>query len=199
VRVALTGGIATGKSTVARALRDRGVATIDADRLARDAVAPGSPGFDAVVRRFGASIVLPGGELDRAALGRIVFADPAARRDLEGMIHPYVRREIDRFFAERPPGEPGVAEIPLVYETGWSASFDLVIVVACRPATQVQRLRLRDGVLDADAQARLRAQWPIEDKARLADAAVVTEGDLASTEAQTAGLAHWLRARPSPS
>ena len=74
-----------------------------------------------------------------------------------------------------------------------------MIVVACRPATQVQRLRLRDGVLDADAQARLRAQWPIEDKARLADAAVVTEGDLASTEAQTAGLAHWLRARPSPS
>jgi dephospho-CoA kinase len=199
VRVALTGGIATGKSTVARALRDLGVATIDADRLARDAVAPGSPGFEAVVRRFGPSIVVPGGELDRAALGRIVFADAAARRDLEGLIHPYVRREIDRFFAERAPDDPGVAEIALVYETGWSASFDLVIVAACRPATQVQRLRLRDGVIDADAQARLRAQWPIEDKARLADAAVVTEGDLASTQAQTAGLARWLRARPRPS
>jgi dephospho-CoA kinase len=199
VRVALTGGIATGKSTVARVLRDHGVATIDADRLARDAVAPGSAGFAAVVSRFGPAVVRPAGDLDRAALGRLVFADRGAREALEQLIHPYVRVEIDRFFTERRPDDPAVAEIPLVYETGWFTSFDLVIVAACRPETQAQRLRDRDGLADEDARARLAAQWPIADKARLADAVIVTEGERAATEAEVAALARWLRARRRPS
>jgi dephospho-CoA kinase len=202
VRVALTGGIATGKSTVARALRAHAVATIDADRLARDAVAPGTAGLAAVIARFGAGVALPAGDLDRAALGRIVFADRAARADLERIIHPYVRREIDRFVAAHDPPGLAVAEIPLAYETGWFASFDVVVVAACHPRTQERRLRDRDGLTEADARARLRAQWPIADKARLADAVILTDGDLASTEAQVAALVRWLgalRARPRPS
>jgi len=199
VRVALTGGIATGKSVVARALREAGVATVDADRLARDAVAPGSAGLAAVVARFGAGLLGADGTLDRAALGAVVFADAVARRDLERIVHPRVRDGIDRFFAALAPGTSGVAEVPLVYETGWAATFDLVVVVACRPATQRARLMARDGVTADEAERRLRAQWPIEDKIRLADAVVLTEGDLAVTMREAARLASWLRDRWRPS
>lgn len=199
MRVALTGGIATGKSVVARALREAGLATVDADVLARDAVAPGSTGLAAVVTRFGSGIMRADGGLDRAALGALVFADAAARRDLEQIVHPRVRRGIDAFFTTLPPGAPGLAEIPLAYETGWASTFDLVVVVACRPETQRARLMARDGFAAADADRRLAAQWPIGDKVRLADAVVVTDGDMASTLTQAGRLAAWLRGRCRPS
>ena len=199
MRVALTGGIATGKSAVARALREAGVATVDADVLAREAVAPGSPGLAAVVARFGTGIVRSDGTLDRAALAGVVFSDAAARRDLEHIIHPRVRQRVEAFFAALAPGTPGVAEIPLAYETGWASTFDLVVVVACRPETQRARLMARDGSPAADADRRMAAQWPIADKARLADAVVVTDGDMAGTLAQAARLADWLRGRCRPS
>ena len=199
MRVALTGGIATGKSVVARALREAGVATVDADQLARDAVAPSSPGLAEVVTRFGSGIMRADGGLDRAALGALVFADAAARRDLEQIVHPRVRRGIDAFFTTLPPGAPGLAEIPLAYETGWASTFDLVVVVACRPETQHARLMARDGFAAADADRRLAAQWPIGDKVRLADAVVVTDGDMASTLTQAGRLAAWLRDRCRPS
>lgn len=199
MRVALTGGIATGKSVVARALRAAGVATVDADVLARAAVAPGSAGLAAVVARFGDAVLRPDGTLDRAALGAVVFSDAAARRDLERVVHPRVRAGIDTFFATLASGASGVAEIPLVYETGWASTFDLVVVVACRPETQRARLMARDAFTAADADRRLAAQWPISDKVRLADAVVVTDGDLASTLTQTARLAAWLRGRCRPS
>lgn len=199
MRVALTGGIATGKSVVARALREAGVATVDADQLARDAVAPSSPGLAEVVTRFGSGIMRADGGLDRAALGALVFADAAARRDLEQIVHPRVRRGIDAFFTTLPPGAPGLAEIPLAYETGWASTFDLVVVVACRPETQRARLMARDGFAAADADRRLAAQWPIGDKVRLADAVVVTDGDMASTLTQAGRLAAWLRGRCRPS
>lgn len=199
MRVALTGGIATGKSVVARALRAAGIATVDADVLARDAVAPGSDGLVAVTARFGGGVVRADGSLDRAALGAQVFADPEARRDLEHIVHPRVRRGIDAFFSTLSPGAPGLAEIPLAYETGWASTFDLVVVVACRPDTQRARLMARDGFTAADADRRLAAQWPIADKVRLADAVVVTDGDMASTLTQAARLAVWLRDRCRPS
>ncbi len=199
MRVALTGGIATGKSVVARALREAGLATVDADVLARDAVAPGSTGLAAVVARFGAGVVRADGSLDRAALGALVFADAAARRDLEHIVHPRVRHGIDAFFRALPSGAPGLAEIPLAYETGWASTFDLVVVVACRPETQRARLMARDGFTAADADRRLAAQWPIADKVRLADAVVVTDGDMASTLGQAGRLAAWLRGRCRPS
>ena len=199
MRVALTGGIATGKSVVAGLLRDRGFPVIDADRAARDAVAPGTPGLQEVVTRFGRGVLRPDGGLDRQALGRLVFADGEARRALEALLHPRVRAAIDGFFAQLPDGAPGVAEIPLAYETGWGARFDCVVVVACRPETQRARLMARDGLTREEAEQRLAAQWPIADKVRLADAVVLTDGDLQSTVTQTDRLAGWLRGRSRPS
>jgi dephospho-CoA kinase len=199
VRVALTGGIATGKSVVGRGLRDHGVATIDADQVAREAVAPGSPGLEAVVARFGAGILDADGALDRRALAALVFDDRAARADLERLVHPRVRAGIDAFFADLPRGTAGVAEIPLVYETGWATTFELVVVVACHPGTQRARLMARDRLDAADADRRLAAQWPIDHKVRLADAVVMTDGDMAATLRQAARLAAWLRARCRPS
>lgn len=195
VRIALTGGIATGKSVVAGELRAAGVATVDADVLARDAVAPGSAGLAAVVARFGAGVLTAEGALDRPALGRLVFADAAARRDLERLLHPLVRQGIEAFFAALPPALPGVAEVPLLYETGWVRTFDVAVVTACRAATQRARLMARDGLTAAAADQRLAAQWPIADKARLADAVVMTDGPLADTRTQARRLAGWIRDR----
>lgn len=198
-RIALTGGIATGKSVVGRALREAGILTIDADVLAREAVRPGTPGLAAVVARFGRGVLAPDGQLDRPALATVVFADAQARRDLERIVHPLVRAGIDAFFAAVPAGAVGVAEVPLLYETGWVAAFDLALVAACRAATQRARLMARDQLTAAAADARLAAQWPIDHKARLADGVVVTEGDMAATLAQAERLAHWLRGRSNPS
>jgi dephospho-CoA kinase len=190
-RVALTGGIATGKSTVAATLRARGVPVVDADLLAREAVAPGSDGLRAVVARFGPGVLQADGTLDRPGLGRVVFADAAARRDLERIVHPRVRTAVAAFFAGA-SAAAAVAEIPLVYESGWFRDFDAVVVVACHPHEQRRRLMARDGLDAAAAQARLDAQWPIGDKARLADRVIVTDGALADTTRQAGQLADWL-------
>ena len=195
MRIALTGGIATGKSVVARELHVEGIATIDADRLAREVVRPGSAGLAAVVTRFGPGVVAPDGSLDRSALARVVFADAAARRELEGLVHPLVRQGIEAFYGALPRGVPGVAEVPLLYETGWVRTFDVAVVTACRATTQRARLMARDGLSAAAADQRLAAQWPIDDKARLADAVVMTEGSLSETRAQARRLAAWLRGR----
>lgn len=199
MRIALTGGIATGKSVVARLLEAHGFPVIDTDQVARDVVAPGTEGLAAVVGRFGAGVRRDDGALDRPALAAIVFADPAARRDLEGLLHPRIRRAVEAFFAERPADQASVAEIPLAYEAGWGATFDVVVVVACHPDTQRARLMARDGLGAEAAGQRLAAQWPIADKVRLADAVVMTDGDMASTVAQTARLVDWLRGRRRPS
>src|SRR3954464_11026328 len=167
-RIALTGGIATGKSHVRAAFEALGVPTIDADVLARQAVAPGTPGLAAVVRRFGADVLNVTGALDRRALASIVFADAAARRDLEAIIHPAVQRAIDEWFTtiDRGAHPFALADIPLLYETGRQGAFDAVIVVACEPETQVRRLMARDAVSESQARQRLAAQLPIEDKIR---------------------------------
>lgn len=191
-RVALTGGIATGKSTVAAVLRARGVPVVDADDLARTAVTPGSEALRAVVARFGPGVLAADGTLDRVGLGRIVFADPVGRRDLERIVHPGVRAGIAAFFSAQRDRAAAVAEIPLVYESGWQPGFDAVVVVACHPRVQLARLRARDRFDDGQARARLAAQWPIEDKARLADRVVLTTGSLEDTARQAEALARWL-------
>ena len=190
--VALTGGIATGKSTVAAGLRARGVPVVDADQLARAAVAPGSAGLREVIARFGPGVVAADGGLDRAGLGRIVFADAAARHDLERIVHPRVRAEVAAFFSAAGDVPAAVAEIPLVYESGWHRAFDAVVVAACHPRLQLARLRARDRLDEGEARARLAAQWPIEDKARLADRVILTGGTLEDTARQTEALAGWL-------
>ena len=182
-RVALTGGIATGKSTILERLQARGAPVIDADRLAREVVLPGSPAFDAIVSRFGRGVIATSGGLDRRELGEAVFADAAARLDLEGIIHPEVYARIQAWFAhlDAQGAAFGVADIPLLFETGHETDFDWVVVAACAPATQRARLMKRDRLTEAQADARLAAQWPLERKIDLADEVIWTDGPLADT------------------
>lgn len=183
-RVALTGGIATGKSYVRAQLAALGVPTIDADTLARDAVAPGTPGLAAVARRFGPGVLAPDGSLDRRRLGSLVFADPQARRDLEAIVHPVVRAAIDHWFSLLPPHHRvAVADVPLLYETGREQAFDAVIATVCPPEVQVKRLRER-GLSEADARQRLDAQLPAADKAARATYVIRTDGSFDDTDAR---------------
>lgn len=185
LRVALTGGIATGKSYCLAQFAALGTPVIDADRLARDVVAPGSPALEAVIARFGRSILQPDGSLNRAALGRIVFSDRAARADLEAIVHPEVYRRISEWFASRPPTTRlAMADIPLLFETGHNHDFDRIIVAACDPVVQLRRLMSRDGLDEAAARARLDAQWPIEEKVARASYVIRTDGTTADTDAQ---------------
>lgn len=185
VRIALTGGIASGKSHVLAAFARRGVPTIDADVLARDAVAPGTEGAGRVRARFGESVVDPDGGLDRRKLAAIVFDDPAARRDLEAIVHPLVYEGISRWLAGLPPGtRVAMADIPLLFETGREGEFDVVVVAACSPEEQLRRVMARDGLSEADARARLDAQLPLADKIRRADHVVWTTGTPEETDRQ---------------
>jgi dephospho-CoA kinase len=185
LRVALTGGIATGKSYCLAHFAELGVPVVDADRLAREAVVPGSPGLRAVVERFGSEVLAADGSLDRAALGRIVFDDPRARAALEAIVHPEVYRHIREWFANLPAGtRVAMADIPLVIETGHNHDFDAVVVAACQPDEQVRRVMARDRLPDRDARARLAAQWPIEEKVKRADHVIWTDNGFAETDRQ---------------
>jgi dephospho-CoA kinase len=193
-RIALTGGIATGKSHVRAQFEALGVPTIDADVLSRQAVEPGTPGHAAIVDRFGERVLDATGALDRRRLGAIVFADPQARRDLELIVHPFVRRAIDDWFAslERSRQQLGIADIPLLYETGRQADFDAVIVAACDPRTQLARVSKRDQLTESEAQLRIDAQMPIEEKVRLATHVIRTDGPFAATERQVRAVLELL-------
>ena len=194
VQAALTGGIATGKSYCLSRLATLGVPTIDADKLARLAVAPGSSGLSAVVERFGAGILREDGSLDRPALARIIFADRIARADLEAIVHPDVYRRIRDWFAQQPlTTTVAVADIPLLFETGHEHDFDAVIVAACSPEEQLRRLMTRDGLAEADARARLAAQFPIDEKVRRAHYVIRTDGGFAETDAEIARVFERLR------
>jgi dephospho-CoA kinase len=195
--VGLTGGIGSGKSTVARLLEKRGAVVFDADLLAREAVEPGTPGHAAVIDRFGADVLAPGGELDREALASIVFADPAARRDLEQIVHPEVRR----LFAEgtvayRDTDRVVVFSAPLLVETGMHTAFEILVVVSATVATQIERLMRQRGMSEASIRARIDAQAPLEDKAAAADFIVDNEGTLDELESQVERLWTDLSARP---
>src|SRR5262245_57705832 len=147
LRVALTGGIATGKSYCLERFAALGAATIDADALAREVVMPGTPGLRAIVDRFGADVLEPDGTLDRPALGRIVFGDTKARAALEAIVHPEVYRRIREWYANLPASAAvAIADIPLVFETGHYHDFERVIVTACDPEEQVRRVLARDGL-----------------------------------------------------
>jgi dephospho-CoA kinase len=194
IRVGLTGGIATGKSYVVRQFREAGVPVVDSDVLARDAVAPGTPALAAIVTRFGADVIRAG-ELDRARLGDIVFRDADARRDLEAIVHPVVRRGVAEFFRALAPDTPlAIADIPLLYETHGERGFDKIIVVACAPETQLARIMARDGLTRDAAERRVAAQLPVEEKVRRADYVIRTDGPYEETNAQVATVLAALRA-----
>jgi dephospho-CoA kinase len=199
LRVTLTGGIATGKSYCLRGFAKHGAATIDADQLARDAVAPGTPGLQAVADRFGSAVLAADGTLDRAALGAIVFADPKARASLEAIVHPDVYRRIREWFANLPSSAAvAIADIPLVFETGHNHDFDVVVVAACSPDEQLRRVIARDSLTADLARARIAAQWPIEEKVRRANRTIWTDRGFAETDRQVADVYDSLR-RAGPS
>ena len=192
-RIALTGGIATGKSHVRARFEALGVPTIDSDVLARQAVAVGSPGLAKVVERFGPGILDASGALDRHKLGSIVFADAAARHDLEHIIHPDVQRATSAWFESLPPHHAfAIADIPLLYEIGRDRDFDAVIVAACDRETQLQRVMKRDGLSETDARRRIAAQLPIDEKVQRADFVIRTDGPFDETNRQVDELADQL-------
>ena len=192
-RVALTGGIATGKSTILRRFRELGIPTIDSDVLARDAVAPGTPGAAAIRERFG-DAVFRGGALDRRALGDIVFRDADARLALERIVHPEVYTRIQAWFDALPPETAvAVADIPLLFETRRHEDFDAVVVAVCDPGEQLARIVRRDRLTEEEARQRVAAQLPLAEKERLADYVIRTDGAPEVTRAQVDGVAARLR------
>jgi dephospho-CoA kinase len=196
LRVALTGGIATGKSYVRRRVADAGIPTIDADILAREVVAPGSPGLAAVVARFGTAVVNADGTLDRRALGATVFGDRDARRALEAIIHPAVRQASRTWLEARAAEGVGIAlaDIPLLFETGRDVEFDRIIVTTCPADTQVARIVSRDRLTEPEARARIAAQWPLAEKVRRAHHVIDTSGTFADTDRQVDEVVMELRA-----
>lgn len=183
--IALTGGIATGKSTVARELAALGAAVVDADAIAHEVVEPGTPGLAEVREAFGDGVVHPDGSLDRAAVAAIVFADAGARRRLEAITHPRIRDLMQQRTAAALAGPAPlvVVDVPLLYEGGLEAMFPAVMVVATSPEEQVRRLTARDGMPLDQARARIAAQLPIGDKRTRATWVIDNDGTVAQTAA----------------
>lgn len=193
--VGLTGGIGSGKSTVAGMLSVRGAVVLDSDVLAREAVEPGTSGFDAVVARFGDGVLGSDGTLDRHALASIVFADDAARADLEAIVHPAVRRAIaEAVAAHAHTDDVVVVDSPLLIETSAHEGFPLVVVVTASADARVARLVER-GMDEADVGARMAAQMPLEEKVALADLVVDNDGTPAELEERVDRLWSDLRRR----
>jgi dephospho-CoA kinase len=195
LKAALTGGIATGKSHALERFRLRGVACVDADELAHGIMTAGTEATEAIASRFGASVLGPDGEVDRRTLGRIVFADEQARRDLEAIVHPAVYRSISaaiRAFELLGTYEIVMVAIPLLYETGRAADFAAVVATTCPEAMQLERLVAR-GLTESEARQRLAAQMPAADKAALADFVIDTSGSFAETDRQIEAVLGKLR------
>ena len=193
-RIGLTGGIAAGKSVVARRFTELGAVVVDADELARLVVQPGTSGYDEVVAAFGPQVVSPDGALDRAALGRLVFADGGARRRLEAIVHPHVRRlaaEREAAAAAVDPSAVVVHDIPLLVETGQADSFGVVVVVAAPASLRVDRLVTLRGMDRVDAEARVAAQATDDEREAAADVVLDGTGSDEDLRAQVDAL--WER------
>ena len=175
LRIGLTGGIGSGKSTVSRLLADHGAVIVDADLIAREVVERGTPGLAAIVEAFGPGVVAADGSLERPALAGIVFGDPEARRRLDGIVHPLVRARAAEVEAAAPPGAVVVHDVPLLVETGQASSYDLVLVVEADPDTRVARLVQR-GLTAEDARARMAAQATDEQRRAVADVVLDNSG-----------------------
>ena len=194
IRVVVTGGIGSGKSEVTRLFDELGAVVIDADVLAREVVAAGTPGLEEIVRTFGPDLVGPDGELDRPSMGRRVFADPTARTQLEAIIHPRVRQRGGEIEAEAPEDAAVVHDIPLLVETGQADRFDAVVVVDVPEEMQVHRLAGR-GMDEEDARSRIRAQASREERLAVADYVVDNTGTREDLRPQVAEVFDDLRRR----
>jgi dephospho-CoA kinase len=191
LNVGLTGGIGAGKSEVTRRLGERGAFVIDADAIAREVVARGTPGLDAVVAEFGRQMLAGDGSLDRDQLAAVVFADSAARERLNAIVHPLVAARVVELLAElesRAPEAIVVHDVPLIAEAGIRDRYDLVVVVDAPPETQLDRLIRLRGMTEADARARIAAQAGREDRLAIADRIIVNDGDLDVLDQQVSSL-----------
>ncbi len=196
-RIALTGGIASGKSTVAQLFTALGAKLIDTDQIAREVVTPPSPVLDAIVARFGRELLTPAGTLDRGRLRKIVFADTAARADLEAMIHPAIRTEVARRSAQT-GGPYQLIAVPLLLETATWRDYDRVLVVDADPGLQLLRLMQRDGIDRDAAQRMLAAQADRSQRNAIADDIITNDGDISSLAAQVETLhRRYLGLRPA--
>lgn len=192
--IALTGGIASGKSTIGRRLAELGACRIDADALARDAVAPGSPGLERVLQRFGRELLATNGGLDRTALGGRVFGDAAALADLNAIVHPEVRRLFEERLAELRGSDPDavvVYELPLLVETGATAGWDLIVVADAPVEQRVARMVELRGMSEREARDRVARQASDAERRAVADVVIDTSGTEAETLAQVDAL--WTR------
>ena len=187
LRVGLTGGIASGKTTVAKIFAELGAGVVDTDRVAREVVAPGEPGLAAVREAFGPGVISGSGELDRRALRALVFANPAERRRLEAILHPLIRgrtlEQLDQLDAPY-----ALVVVPLLFETGFEALVDRVAVVDCPRGVQLERLLARDGIDKAEAEATLGAQTDRETRLARADDVIDNSGDRERTRERVCEL-----------
>lgn len=200
LKVGLTGGIATGKSYVVSVLGELGCETSDADRLAHGAIAPGRPAYEEILAAFGREILDSEGRIERSRLGRIVFADAEARARLNAIVHPRVYEAQQAWFAEveaRNPDAIAVVDAALMIETGSYRRFDLLVVVHCRPELQLERLTARSGLAREDAEARIKAQMPSDEKLKYADYSIDTSGGFEDTRRRVVELYEKLVARAS--
>lgn len=195
--VGLTGSIATGKSTVSRMLSDLGAVIIDADKIAFDAVLKDRPAWKKIVDCFGEGILLDNGEVDRKALGDIIFNDPHKKQMLNSIVHPEVFLEMDRRIsdAERKPGTVIILDVPLLIETGMQKGMSDVVLVYADEGTQLERLMARDGIDMASAMAKIRSQMPVDEKRKYATIVIDNSRSVDETYAQTLKVFELLKNR----
>ncbi|WP_432871695.1 dephospho-CoA kinase [Microbispora rosea] len=199
LRVGLTGGIGSGKSEVSRRLAARGAVVVDADKIAREVVEPGTPGLAEIVEAFGEDILRPDGTLDRERLGAIVFADAEKLKVLNGIVHPKVGERSERLQREAPDDAVVVYDVPLLAENNLAPLYDVVIVVDTPDEVRLERLLRFRGMPEADARARIAAQASREDRLRIADIVIRNEGSLDDLEAQVDKIWQDLSERVAPS
>lgn len=189
-KIGLTGGIASGKSTVATLLRDMGITVIDADAIAHRIVEPGQPAWREIVDWLGVGVLTADEAIDRARLGEKVFADPDARKRLESIMHPKILTAIDEELSrcEKNGVQLVVLDVPLLYECGWQTQVDEVWLVYVTPEIQQSRLERRNRFTPEQAQARIRAQWSLDEKRARADVVIDNSGEIQETRQQIAAL-----------
>lgn len=198
LKVGLTGGIGSGKSEVSARLRERGAVVIDADRIAREVVEPGTPGLAAVVAEFGEDVLLPSGALDREKVGRIVFGDSARLAALNAIVHPLVGERMRELMDAAPAGAVVVYDVPLLAENGLAPMYDEVIVVDAPEETQLDRLVARRGMTEEDARARMAHQASRADRRAVATRVIDNSGTLDDLRTQVDALWETLTRRTAP-
>jgi dephospho-CoA kinase len=194
IKVGLTGGIGSGKSEVARLLAAHGAVVVDADVLAREAVAPGSEGLAEVAAEFGPGVLDADGSLDRAKLAKVVFGDPVRLATLNGIIHPFVRRRSAEIVAAAPVDAVVVEDVPLLVENNLQGRYDVVVVVDASPETQLGRLTRVRGMSEGDARDRMSAQATRQQRAAVADVIIDNDGDRGALQTQVDALWEQLSA-----